>query len=166
MRFHVTTDDHATPALKALIAAAEDMAPLYHTVGQLVQESTRDRFDAGLDPSDTAWRPSIRVKKHGGKTLKDSGDLADSINYRVESDGAYVGTPFFWAVTHQEGRTIKPKNKKALAFPGADGATVFAGSVTIPRREIFGISAADEEEMIALMDEYFGPDPSSEGGVP
>ena len=70
------------------------------------------------------WTPSRRAREEGGQTLTDTGRLRSSITYNVTGDGVEIGTNVAYAAIHQFGgrtppRTIRPRRKKALFFPGA-----------------------------------------------
>ena len=70
------------------------------------------------------WKPSRRAREEGGQTLTDTGRLRSSIASNVTGDGVEIGTNVAYAAIHQFGgrtppRTIRPRRKKALFFPGA-----------------------------------------------
>lgn len=155
MRIAIVATDQVSPAILKLLDAATNMTEAQNAIGQTVVSNTIERFERQQAPDGANWLPSIRVQQSGGKTLQDTGTLKDSINYQIEGDSVFVGTPFAWAATHQEGKTIRAKSPSGLKFT-VGGNFVTKQSVTIPKREIFGISDDDERDIEALLDEHFG----------
>ena len=71
-----------------------------------------------------------------------SGNLAQSLTYRVGRNFAEVGTNLPYAAIHEFGGTIKPKNGKYLKFQ-INGKWIFAKQVTIPKRPYLEPSLKD-----------------------
>ena len=128
---------------------ALDRHELMDSIGRLVQLQTRQRIEVEKTaPNGTPWAKTWR----GSSILFNTGTLADSIDYLSNQHEVHVGSPLVYARIHQFGGTIKPKDKKALAFKGGDGQARFAKQVTIPARPYLGLSAdniAEAEEVIA-----------------
>lgn len=154
MRFGLVTENNATPGLRKLAAASGDLTPVYDAFGQVVVTNTIERFEKEQAPDGSPWQPSIRVQESGGKTLQDQGYVKDSIHHRVEVDGVFIGSPFGWLIVHQEGWTIRAKNAPYLMF-NVGGHFVKVKEVTMPQREIFGISPDDEADLDEVLDSYF-----------
>jgi phage virion morphogenesis protein len=143
-------------ALQALGAAADRLdrpAPLFDLIGAMLVTSTRDRFERETDPEGTPWPPSIRARLEGGRTLFDSGQLANSLTHEADDQGVEVGTNVLYAAIHQFGGTIVPVSADALAF-SIGGVPVFAQKVDIPRRAFLGLDAADRDAIIEIAEEF------------
>ncbi|MFQ5585468.1 MAG: phage virion morphogenesis protein [Thermodesulfobacteriota bacterium] len=98
-----------------------DLTPAMRDVGEILHRSIRRNFKVGGRPK---WKPSARVKAAGGVTLTDTGRLKNSMTVEARRDRVSVGTNVVYARIHQFGgktkaRTIKPRIKKALFWPGA-----------------------------------------------
>jgi phage gpG-like protein len=105
-------------------------------VGSAMVDVTVNRFATETEPSGKAWPKSQRALEQGGQTLSDNAILRRSFRHLViSSDAVKYGTPVFYAVTHQEGRTIEVQRAKALRWTRG-GAAVFAKRVVIPQRRI------------------------------
>ncbi len=148
-------DKLAGRALDGLGRTDELMAAL----GELVVSQTMRNFQLEQAPDGTKWKKSRRAVLQGGKTLQKEGmrgGLMGSITYKVGSGGTevYIGSNKPYAAIHQCGGKIRPKNKKFLVFPGADGDTVFAKEVTIPARPYIGLNQEIEDEAREIMKEF------------
>lgn len=146
------------PALRTLAAVAlagRDLAPPLREAGKMLADHTRLRFVDGRAPDGTPWKPSQRALREGGKTLRHSGHLMASITHRlVGLDGVEVGTTRVYAAIHQFGgkttaHVIRPKRKKALAWPGGRHPvkSVNHPGSRIPARPFIGISADDRDDL-------------------
>jgi len=146
--FEITVDDaRANRALAALADAGTDLAPVMDEIGAMLVAATLDRFERGVAPNGTPWKPSGRAQREGGQTLVDSARLRDSITHDFDARSVTVGTNVVYAAIHQLGGTIRPKSGQFLKFPGPDGAPVFARQVEIPARPFLGISDGDAAEI-------------------
>ncbi len=145
-------------ALRRRIAAAavatQHPAKLMKAIGRALESSTKRRFRAGLGPDGTPWKPSLRVKLRGGKTLLDRGRLRDSISSDGDDERAIVGTNLIYARIQQLGGVIEPKNAKALRFeiPGLGWRMV--RRVTLPARPYLGVSDDDRVEIADQVASY------------
>ncbi|MGE5607418.1 MAG: phage virion morphogenesis protein [Bacteroidota bacterium] len=126
---------------------------LHQEVGEYMVETTKERFRAGIGPDGTSWKPSIRAREEGGKTMMDSRRLYNSLTYRAGLDQVEIGTNVKYATTHQpDGRdetVIKPKRVKALRFRIA-GRWATKKEVRIPKREFLGINDEDRQEIVQI----------------
>ena len=114
------------------------------TLGQIIRESTLERFQQGLRPYGRRWRTSIRAAQEGGKTLVQTAQLRNSIRVHSDDKGFAVGTNVKHAATHQfgePGRTIRARRAAALRFR-VNGHWVTKKQVrmTIPARPFLGLS--------------------------
>jgi phage virion morphogenesis protein len=125
---------------------------LAEAIGEALVSGTQDRFEAEEAPDGTSWKPSIRARVEGGKTLTDTAGLKNSIGYAASPSRVVVGTNKVYAAIHQQGGTIKGKRGK-LKFKVA-GRFAQKDSVTIPARPYLGISAEDAAELRALQEDF------------
>ena len=132
--------------LRVLDALANpDRSDLMDGLARLVVRQTQRRIQSEkTDPSGAAWKANLL----GTSILFRSGALAGSIHSTSGANQFEVGSGLIYARIHNDGGTIKPKAKKALHFPirgRQDRHTV--GSVTMPKRQYLGLSAANEGEV-------------------
>lgn len=141
--------------LAALAAANGDLSELMDGIGLYLESSTIERFDTETAPDGSKWTPSRRAREQGGKTLTDRGQLKSSIAHRSSATEAEVGTNLIYARIHQMGGTIRPKNGEYLtvALPGGLGFRRVS-EVIMPARPFLGLSDEDEEEILALAEDY------------
>ncbi len=139
--------------------ADANRAGIMAAMAETLRTSTVERFNTQTSPSGDRWHPSVRAENEGGKTLTKSAVLKNSINAQSDSTGAAVGTNTVYAATHQFGdeRTIRAKESRHLRFK-ISGRWVSVPSVhiNIPARPFLSISAEDENEIKALIDDAFG----------
>lgn len=149
-------DEAINRAVSLLEKALGDTTDLMDEIGGYVVDSVLDRFETEKGPDGQGWKPSIRARHEGGKTLTDSGHLRSSIQHIPGNGHVAVGTNLIYAGIHQKGDTISAKNGKALAFtlPGIGGnggpGSVFVKSVKIPARPFMGLNDEDKEEISAI----------------
>ena len=101
-------DRRVVDRLLAFRRAAQDMSPVMASIGELLINSTRARFDAEISPDGKAWAPlatsTLRRKtRNTDKVLTERGYLRASIAYRAATDYVDVGSPIVYASTHQFG---------------------------------------------------------------
>jgi phage virion morphogenesis protein len=141
----VRGDSLVEQRLAALAARAGNLFPLFDRIGLMLESTTIERFDDERDPDGAPWKPSIRARETGGKTLTDSARLKQSITYRAGSDQVEVGTNVRYAGIHQTGGTIRGKSGPLkFKLPGG--------------RAFLGLSSEDREEVIALTEDYIAED--------
>ena len=121
-------DAAAVAALRKLQERGENLAPLLRSVGELLLNSTRARFDSQESPEGVPWAPLsartlARKKVNRDKILTERGHLRNSFAIgRVDHDSVEMGsTEKRYAATHQFGRD------------------------NIPARPFLGVSAEDAE---------------------
>ena len=125
-------------ALAALRARADDPRPWLVDAGKDLVLRIDETFKQSQTPWGAPWAP---LKHRDGYPLRDTGDLRNSITYRViGKSGLEVGTNIRYAPTHQFGATIRPKKGKFLVFtPRGFAHPIFAKQVTIPARAFLPI---------------------------
>ena len=141
-------------ALKKALSR-EAFGPLLEEIGETAKTQTMRRFEKGVGPDGQRWPISLRAKEEGGQTLVDTGRLRDSITYAVFMDkgGVEVGTNTVYAAIHQEGGTITAKSSRGLRFQ-VGGRWVNKQSVTITARPFIGLSPEDEDDLIAVVNDW------------
>jgi phage virion morphogenesis (putative tail completion) protein len=141
-----------------------DRAPLMRALSEDMHNAVMDNFAAqgrpawlGLAPSTLASRP----KRVGGMILQDSGTLLKSIQAESGPDYAIVGTNQPYAAAHNFGVTtrphvIRPKNKKALFWPGGPGPRKLVNhpGSKIPARPFLTLTDSDQVRMLLSVSQY------------
>lgn len=165
-------------ALARMQALGQRPRPIWDAIGQYGESSTRMRFVRQTGPDGQKWKPSKRVLKKGGETLRLKGHLLGSISHKADNSGAEWGTNRVYGAIHQFGGKI---DKRAFSWTlrlrtGAGGAllrqkdhahlavfakathkrvterryTVGAHSINMPARPYLGVNDADGREMLKL----------------
>lgn len=151
IRIDASLDDReAALGLRRVAARAGRLAPALDEIGSRLVASTIRRFETETAPSGAPWKKSRRAAEQRGQTLTDSGRLRASITHNVIGATLEVGTNVAYAAIHQLGgrtppRTIRPKRKRALYWPGAAHpvASVDHPGSEIPSRPFLGLDAGD-----------------------
>lgn len=139
-------EDEITAALTRLSAALSDMTPVMQEIGEVMVDSTKQRFPLGVAPDGSRWAPKSRttLNRYGARTSNrvdvrplfgPSGALSSQIFYEVTPDSVSWGSPMIYAATQQFG-----------AAQGAFGRTRRNGPIpwgNIPARPFLGVSAED-----------------------
>ena len=113
--------------LRSLIALGRDAGPIMADIAAIGESSTRMRFRTETGPDGQKWKPSLRARITGGRTLTKDGHLSGSISGRHGRDFAEWGVNRIYAAIHQFG------GKSGMA-PGPAG---------IPARPYMGVSPED-----------------------
>ncbi len=140
----------------AYTALNGDLSPLTRSIADWVRDSTVERFINKADPDGRAWQPLSPLTKRlkgNDNILVDNQNLLNSITSYYTASSAVVGTNVDYAATHQFGAVIHPEKGKYLRFGNKNGGASLT-SVTIPARPFFGLSAADEQEIITLATDF------------
>lgn len=99
--FSVALDDVGVVAkIRALRAAAEDLAPLHKRIGAAMVSNIQLGFKNGKSPFGAAW---AKPKYRDGEPLRDTGILRNSITSKADGDGVTTGTNVIYAAVHQFG---------------------------------------------------------------
>jgi len=131
---------------------------ILNAMAEGLRTSTVERFATESSPEGGKWKPSIRAREEGGKTLTKTTQLKTSIRATASESGFAVGTNDIRAATHQFGdaRTIKAKNKKYLTIKvGGQWRKVTSVNVNIPARPFLGVSPEDEQDIKDILEEAF-----------
>lgn len=168
-------DQQVRQAFAHLIASAENPRPFLAQIGELLVDSTKQRFSTSTAPDGSRWPENSEItllgylnqykgsfrKKDGGLTQKgakrlggkkpligETGSLATMIVYQVNGSGLIVGSPMEYAAAQQFGM------KKGYAGATKRGSPIPWGD--IPAREFLGISDQDRALILDLSSDFLG----------
>jgi len=133
-------------------------------LGERMLRHTEDRFARQQDPAGRPWkqlRPSTRAQKRNPRILDEKGHLRGSIRYQVDGNVLRVGTNVPYGPVHQLGgkaHIIKPKRKKALAWPGAKHPVKKVRHPGVPARPFLGIGPEDKKDILEVLEDYLKED--------
>ncbi|WP_149589823.1 phage virion morphogenesis protein [Tabrizicola flagellatus] len=150
-------DDEITAALARLSAALSDLTPVFQGIGEIVVNSTRQRFAQGVAPDGGRWAPKSRTTllKYSVRSSNRidvrplfgrSGALSSQIFYEAGPDSLQWGSPRIYAATQQFG-----------ARQGAFGRTSRNGPIPwgdIPARPFLGLSVEDEANILKALGDW------------
>lgn len=153
----LSTNGGSTNALGAMNAVARYM-----------KSSTQLRFRSGKAPDGSSWWPSNRAQREGGQTLRDTNRLFRSITWRAGPGFAEAGTNVPYAAAHHYGvkkavniaphrRNMKGTTKSGRSWAKSVPVKAHARIMFLPRREIFGFSAADRVEILNILGQHLVP---------
>ncbi len=154
----------ARKLLGELASRTKHLRPVLLNMGEHLLRSTKDRFDAQVDPAGRPWkpvRPDTMARKRTKKILIERSYLRDLIRYQVQDNVLVVGTDRPYGAIHQFGgktppRTIRATRKKALAWPGAAHpvkAVKHPGS-NVPARPFLGLSEDDRRALADIIRDH------------
>ena len=129
MRFDIEIDDRqAARALAELRRRGEGMEPALRSIGELLLNSARARFDSQTSPDGEPWTPLkprtlARKKRNRDKILTEEGRLRGTLAYQVGDGWVEVGSPLVYGTTHQFGRGAIPA-RPYLGLSSEDAADV------------------------------------------
>ena len=133
-------DREVKAAFARLIAALPiggDMTPVMKDIGRALKTGTQLRFRSQSAPEGTPWKPSLRAITEGGKTLRLTGRLRNSITFVASKDAVEIGTNVVYSAIHQ--------------FGGAAGR---GGKSKLPARPYLGASEPDKTEILRIVNGY------------
>jgi phage gpG-like protein len=105
---------HRPPDYAARLGAG--LAPVMRRAAMYLQSSAGKKINSGISPANA---PLTQEVKQGSQTLRDRGELMQSIAPHSGSLWADASTNLHYARILQEGGTIRPKNAKALWIPAS-----------------------------------------------
>lgn len=165
--FTVTFDSAPVLArLQEIARRVDDLSPAMRSIGELLVESTKERFDSSAGPDGQRWKGNAlgtvlarlakikgayskrdgRLTKKGAaavtskKPLVDTGMLQDTIRYQLTpgGQGVEIGT-----------------NRFAGEWEGGAAVHQFGNRKgTIPARPFLGLSANDERAVLDVLDRF------------
>lgn len=163
----ITLDEHAldeaNEILGRLADRAENISGGLGNVGEALNNTHRARFEQGIAPDGSAWKPLsewTKAQKRGPGILREGGYLLGSMNYRVTGNVLEHGFNTPYAAAQQLGSTHKITPRKpggVLAIPNPGGnRPIFARSatVTIPARPYSGWGQMETEAAREAVDEW------------
>ncbi len=146
-----------------LVGKIEDPSPILDEIGGRLVLSVERRFELEHGPDGAPWPKSGRAQAENGQTLTGTGRLRASITHSLQADAVEVGTNVVYAAIHQFGgktppRTIRPKRRKALYWPGARHPVkkVEHPGSEIPARPFLGISRDDRAMIARVVSQHLG----------
>jgi phage virion morphogenesis protein len=125
--------------LRLALPIGGDMTPAMKGIGRVGKTGTQQRFRQQKSPEGKPWKPSKRVLEHGGQTLRLTGGMQRSVTYHADHASVEVGT-----------------NKVQGAILHFGGMTGLNHRTRIDARPWVGVSADDEIEMLAVVNEFLG----------
>ena len=155
----VIQNDEITGALARLSAALSDLTPVMQEIGEILLDSTKQRFIQGVAPEGTRWarKSQTTLNRYGARSSNridvrplfgPSGALSSQIFTEVTPDSVRWGSPMIYAATQQFGAA-----KGSFGpYSGIDkNGKRFSGSSpwgNIPARPFLGISAEDQVNIL------------------
>lgn len=179
VRVTLTGQEATLARLGGYIARTRDTRGLFQEIGDSLITSTHQRWDRGVAPDGTPWPPSLRVQKHGGKTLILSSRLYRSVTYQASASQLELGTNVAYAAIHQFGGLIHQAAREAVLHFKTNkktGASRFAKprkadrarkaqigerDIKMPSRPFIGLDDADERAIITIAESWL----AAEGGT-
>lgn len=147
LSYTVTINDRdLVMQLETLIDKMEDPEPFHRLVGEHMLTSVDERFETETAPDGSGWQAHApatkrsRLRRNGNAPLtilRESGRLAGSFSYEASSQNTKIGTPVIYAAIQHHG--------------GQAGRN---HAVTIPSREILGLSANDEMVIVEIAEDW------------
>ncbi|WP_276681276.1 phage virion morphogenesis protein [Thalassolituus oleivorans] len=151
-------DASVRSAIQAVYDALGNVDPMLKEIGEVLIDSTKDRFNTETSPDGTKWEANstvtllnyagrfktkqvarIRNKKAGTGETK---QLRTQIFYNVSNGELELGSPMIYAGTFHYGAK---KGQYGKRTPWGD----------IPSREFLGLSEDDRESILAIAASYF-----------
>jgi phage virion morphogenesis protein len=144
--------DEVTAVLSKAVAAMEDLTPVMQSIGEILVDSTKQRFGTGASPEGVKWVPKSQttLTAYGARKSNridvrplfgPSGALSNQIFAEPERDQVAVGSPMIYAAMMQFGG-------QKSAYPHLWG--------NIPARPFLGISPTDSTNIVAEIEEWLG----------
>lgn len=162
-------DDQIATFFTQLRDRLTNMTPLMQDIGEMMVDSTKQRFIAGEDPDGNEWAAKSEATIAAYHARGDTPDfrplfgpskrLSSEVSYRVGPGGQRVewGSSLIYAAVHQFG-----------AKKGAFGETTSGGKIPwgdIPARPFLGLSSDDEDKLKALLLEWLESASAEASGI-
>ena len=137
-------DRDVLTALQNLQRAAGDLRPALAEIGEVLTESTKQRFVAQTGPDGQHWPANspvtIERKGRDQPLIGETGSLMDAIHYNlIGNDALEIGSPMVYAAMQQFGGT-------KAEFPHLWG--------DIPARPFLGVSEDDKDEILSIINRH------------
>jgi len=147
----------AEAALARLDKALDDPTPLLQDLGELLSNSTMERFGQGVSPDGVKWAPKSQttLNRYGARKSNrvdvrplfgPSGALSSTIHYELGQDEVLIGSALVYAAVQHFGAA------RGAFGSMANGSPIPWGN--IPARPFLGVSAEDEPKIVATVEDY------------
>lgn len=162
-------DQEALAMTQRMMALGMNTGPTRMALGRYGKSSTQLRFREQRGPDFKPWKPSKRVEKHGGKTLRKTGRLRNSITWALVPGGVEWGTNVVYGPAMQFGdmdthevaahtrRMPRVKRgKKWVHRTTASGAAIkyrvgsFRRKANTPARAYLGVNDIDRRYLLSI----------------
>ena len=153
-------------ALNRLLQSGRNLSPVLKDIGEHLLDSTQQRFARQTAPDGSLWQalsPQYQSakKRNENKILMLDGHLSGTLRWQVSGNTLLFGSDRVYAAIHQFGgktraHTIRPRSKKALAWPGGKHPVkkVEHPGSDIPARPFLGLSADDERDIVDIVHDH------------
>ncbi|VXC72103.1 putative Phage virion morphogenesis (tail completion) protein [Pseudomonas sp. 8Z] len=143
------SDSQVGELLAKLAERMGDLRTPLEDIREYLHQSTDERFRQQVGPDGSPWAPlapSTLARKKGPRTLRESGDLQDTLRGQVQGDELLFGTDRPYGAVHQFGQRAgaSGRNRRGSPIPWGD----------IPARPYLGLSAEDETEVLAIVESW------------
>ncbi|HHO2162128.1 phage virion morphogenesis protein [Aeromonas hydrophila] len=123
--------------LAKLYQKTGDLSEPLADIGEGLLLSHRDRWDAQESPEGEPWAPlsekyRARKPRHADEVLRLNDDLRDTLDYQVDPQALYFGTPMVYGAAHQFGRP----------------------EINLPERRALGLSEGDKQSVLETLEGY------------
>lgn len=129
--------------LNRLLARTGNLSPALREIGEILTESTKQRFASTTGPDGQQWQDNAEStldRKRGSRPLTDEGTLGNTIDYQIQgADALLIGSPMEYAAMQQFGGT-------QAEFPHLWG--------DIPDRPFLGISSEDHGNILDILAQH------------
>lgn len=157
----ITIEANPAPIIAALQKLSKNysnMASVMELIGEALVNSSKYRFEKGIDPTHQSWAElsdvtKERRRKRGkdAKPLRDSGLLMNSITHNKGRDWVEVGSPEPYAAFQHYGakkgafgRGHYKTRRGSFPIPWGD----------VPGRPFLGLNQEDEEDIMDILQRY------------
>lgn len=163
-------DSQVSAAFDALTAFGGNLRPALNEIGADIEQSTRDRFNAGVAPDGSKWRAlawaTLVARARRGRSMARGGPLVAKTGiHRASFSRRLAGiagsskplmdtrTHLYQTLTHKtEGNTVLIGVAAPWARIHQYGGRAGRGrKVTIPARPIFGITVQDRANALDVL---------------
>jgi phage gpG-like protein len=121
--------------IEAITGALKDLSGVRSAIEGITGASVRRNFEEGGRPQ--RWKPSLRVQKHGGMTLVQSGSLRDSVRTYFHQKALTLSSSLPYSGIHHRG--------------GRAGRDLKS---TIPARPFLMIQPEDETAIVKVVNDF------------
>ena len=152
-------------ALNRLLATLgpAGMAPAMKDIGEVLRESTKQRFGTSSAPDGTRWAPNAQATfesylNREGKNFRQDGRLgakgaARAMNKKPLVDTGILADSIVWQLV--EGGVEIGTNRFAGEWDGGAAVHQFGNRKgTIPARPFLGVSAEDEVQVLEIVERH------------